>query len=157
MTAVFSLFFVEVSARRWSSSQSPTTGTRGQPPFVLQNQRFTDRRLASRSDAHSNGQPAVNLRRSMSPAAITIATDLHQPPNGHIAAGVCVKTVVLCNDSTSLPDVPLQDATLRAQIIGVAILEFGVVFHSVIVGLALATDPKFVVLFVVLTCHREYG
>lgn len=38
---------------------------------------------------------------------------------------------------------------LLAQILGVAILEFGVVFHSIFIGLTLATDPDFTVLFIV--------
>ena len=45
--------------------------------------------------------------------------------------------------------------SVAAQIIGVAILEFGVVFHSVLVGLTLAVDEAFKVLFIVITFHRE--
>ncbi|EJD43694.1 zinc-regulated transporter 2 [Auricularia subglabra TFB-10046 SS5] len=43
-----------------------------------------------------------------------------------------------------------------AQIIGVAILEFGVVFHSVLVGLTLAVDKEFRALFVVITLHQTF-
>jgi len=42
------------------------------------------------------------------------------------------------------------------QIVGVAILEFGVVLHSVFVGLTLAVDPDFKVLFVVLVFHQTF-
>ncbi|KAK0446900.1 ZIP zinc transporter-domain-containing protein [Armillaria borealis] len=42
------------------------------------------------------------------------------------------------------------------QIIGVAILEFGVNLHSVFVGLTLAVDPDFKVLFVVLIFHQTF-
>lgn len=42
-----------------------------------------------------------------------------------------------------------------SQIIGVAILEFGVIFHSFLIGLTLAVDEDFKVLFVVLVFHRE--
>lgn len=41
-----------------------------------------------------------------------------------------------------------------AKIIGIAILEFGVVLHSVLVGLTLAVDEDFTVLFAVLVFHR---
>jgi zinc transporter 1/2/3 len=44
---------------------------------------------------------------------------------------------------------------LMAQLIGVAILEFGVVLHSVLIGLALAVDESFKILFVVILFHRE--
>ena len=42
-----------------------------------------------------------------------------------------------------------------AQIISVAILEFGVVLHSVLVGLTLAVDENFIILFIVLVFHRQ--
>ncbi|KAK0189095.1 ZIP-like iron-zinc transporter [Armillaria mellea] len=42
------------------------------------------------------------------------------------------------------------------QIIGVAILEFGVTLHSVLIGLTLAVDPDFKVLFVVLIFHQTF-
>ncbi|KAK0239073.1 Zinc/iron permease [Armillaria nabsnona] len=42
------------------------------------------------------------------------------------------------------------------QIIGVAILEFGVNLHSVFVGLTLAVDPDFKILFVVLIFHQTF-
>ena len=41
------------------------------------------------------------------------------------------------------------------QIIGIAILEFGVLLHSVLIGLTLAVDQQFTILFVVLIFHRE--
>jgi hypothetical protein len=51
--------------------------------------------------------------------------------------------------SSSGPDSAL------AQIISIAILEFGVVLHSVLVGLTLAVNENFIILFVVLIFHRE--
>ena len=42
-----------------------------------------------------------------------------------------------------------------AQVLGIAILEFGVLFHSVLIGLTLAVDEGFKVLFVVLIFHRK--
>lgn len=41
------------------------------------------------------------------------------------------------------------------QIIGVTILEFGVVLHSFVVGMTLAVVERFPTLFVVITLHRE--
>lgn len=43
-----------------------------------------------------------------------------------------------------------------AKILGVAILEFGVALHSILIGLTLAVDPDFKVLFVVLVFHRQH-
>lgn len=49
-----------------------------------------------------------------------------------------------------------SDAEAAAQIVGVAILEFGVVLHSIIIGLTLATSDEFVVLFVVIIFHQMF-
>jgi len=46
--------------------------------------------------------------------------------------------------------------SVSAQIISVAILEFGVVLHSVLVGLTLAVDENFIILFVVLVFHQTF-
>jgi len=45
--------------------------------------------------------------------------------------------------------------SMYGQFISIAILEFGVVLHSVLVGLTLAVDENFVVLFIVLVFHRQ--
>ncbi|TFK74958.1 ZIP zinc/iron transport family [Pluteus cervinus] len=49
-----------------------------------------------------------------------------------------------------------QDGDALTQIIGVAILEFGVALHSVIIGLTLAVDPNFKILFVVIIFHQTF-
>ncbi|KNZ74568.1 Zinc-regulated transporter 1 [Termitomyces sp. J132] len=43
-----------------------------------------------------------------------------------------------------------------AQILGVAILEFGVILHSVLIGLTLAVDEQFKILFVVIVFHQTF-
>jgi solute carrier family 39 (zinc transporter), member 1/2/3 len=43
-----------------------------------------------------------------------------------------------------------------SQIIGIAILEFGVLLHSVLIGLTLAVDEDFIILFVVLIFHQTF-
>jgi zinc transporter 1/2/3 len=42
------------------------------------------------------------------------------------------------------------------QLIGVAVLEFGVVLHSIIIGLTLAVNDNFIILFIVIIFHRAY-
>ena len=44
---------------------------------------------------------------------------------------------------------------VASSIIGVAILEVGVLLHSFVIGLTLATVGKFLTLFIVITLHRE--
>ncbi|KAF7310046.1 ZIP-like iron-zinc transporter [Mycena indigotica] len=43
-----------------------------------------------------------------------------------------------------------------AQIVGIAILEFGVLLHSVLIGLTLAVDEKFRILFIVIVFHQTF-
>ncbi|KAK7687619.1 hypothetical protein QCA50_008833 [Cerrena zonata] len=43
-----------------------------------------------------------------------------------------------------------------AQIVGIAILEFGVILHSILIGLTLAVDEDFKILFVVLVFHQTF-
>jgi zinc transporter 1/2/3 len=49
-----------------------------------------------------------------------------------------------------------HESSPLAQIVAVIILEFGVIFHSVIIGLTLAVDPAFKVLFIVILFHQMF-
>ncbi|KIM60682.1 hypothetical protein SCLCIDRAFT_1216591 [Scleroderma citrinum Foug A] len=49
-----------------------------------------------------------------------------------------------------------MDSNVLAQIIGVFILEFGVLLHSIFIGLTLAVDPNFKVLFIVIVFHQTF-
>ncbi|KAJ7066147.1 ZIP-like iron-zinc transporter [Mycena amicta] len=48
------------------------------------------------------------------------------------------------------------DDSASAQIVGIAILEFGVLLHSVLIGLTLAVDEGFKILFVVIVFHQTF-
>ncbi|KAI5994081.1 Zinc/iron permease [Pisolithus orientalis] len=48
------------------------------------------------------------------------------------------------------------DDSALAQIIGVFILEFGVLLHSLLIGLTLAVDENFKILFVVVVFHQLF-
>ncbi|KAJ7763669.1 ZIP-like iron-zinc transporter [Mycena maculata] len=48
------------------------------------------------------------------------------------------------------------DDSASAQIVGIAILEFGVLLHSVLIGLTLAVDEGFKILFVVIIFHQTF-
>ncbi|KAF8217057.1 ZIP-like iron-zinc transporter [Mycena galopus ATCC 62051] len=48
------------------------------------------------------------------------------------------------------------DDSASAQIVGIAILEFGVILHSVLIGLTLAVDEGFKILFVVIVFHQTF-
>ncbi|KAJ6582065.1 ZIP-like iron-zinc transporter [Mycena capillaripes] len=48
------------------------------------------------------------------------------------------------------------DDSASAQIVGIAILEFGVLLHSVLIGLTLAVDEGFKILLVVIVFHQTF-
>ncbi|KLO06653.1 ZIP zinc/iron transport family [Schizopora paradoxa] len=57
--------------------------------------------------------------------------------------------------TTIEPSSVLDDSAL-AQITGIFILEFGILLHSVLIGMTLAVDPNFKVLFVVIIFHQMF-
>lgn len=59
-------------------------------------------------------------------------------------------------DVETASDSPAGPDSATAQIISIAILEFGVVLHSVLIGLTLAVDENFIILFVVLIFHQTF-
>ncbi|KAF9508855.1 hypothetical protein BS47DRAFT_203890 [Hydnum rufescens UP504] len=50
----------------------------------------------------------------------------------------------------------IKDSEVMAQIVGIAILEFGVIFHSIIIGITLAVNTDFRTLFVVIVFHQMF-
>jgi len=49
-----------------------------------------------------------------------------------------------------------SNAEFAAQMTGLFILEFGVIFHSIFIGLTLAISDNFVILFIVLVFHQTF-
>jgi len=60
------------------------------------------------------------------------------------------------DDVESLHKARGMDAAAAGQIIGVFILEFGVVLHSILIGLTLAVNDNFIILFVVIIFHQMF-
>ncbi|KAJ7078059.1 ZIP-like iron-zinc transporter [Mycena epipterygia] len=59
--------------------------------------------------------------------------------------------------STVQTEEPIEtDAGTSSRLVGIIILEFGAILHSVLIGLTLAADPKFKVLFIVLVAHQVF-
>ncbi|KAG2367991.1 ZIP-like iron-zinc transporter [Suillus spraguei] len=59
-------------------------------------------------------------------------------------------------DIESAHDHKHPDLGAAGQVIGVFILEFGVLLHSMLIGLTLAVDPDFITLFVVIIFHQSF-
>ncbi|KIK78402.1 hypothetical protein PAXRUDRAFT_36647 [Paxillus rubicundulus Ve08.2h10] len=102
-------------------------------------------------------------------AALGIEHDAHGHGVGSHAAhgpeGVSAQVTSVDNNSAHekyAPDIEAShqhadyDSSALAQIIGIFILEFGVLLHSLLIGLTLAVDPDFKVLFVVVVFHQTF-
>lgn len=61
----------------------------------------------------------------------------------------------LSTESTSSLGQHPSEAEAAAQLVAVAVLEFGVILHSIIIGLTLAVSDEFIILFIVIIFHRE--
>ncbi|KAF8623214.1 hypothetical protein AX15_006452 [Amanita polypyramis BW_CC] len=87
--------------------------------------------------------------------------DVHGHAHGstHAAHGPEVLSDVLKRDASGNDADTVElayDQDVAARVVGIAILEFGVALHSVLIGLTLAVDEKFKVLFVVLVFHQTF-
>lgn len=148
MISMFAVFFVELFAFRWGTAK--IEAAHGKPygkQFSLS--------VELRVDLH---------KRDADPHGHELKEAGHHSAHGPEASPSRARVPEL-NEKQAGDD---QDAVLEshgkvhelygstlAQIIGVTILEFGVIFHSLLIGLTLAVDQDFKVLFVVLVFHRK--
>ncbi|KAF9006007.1 ZIP-like iron-zinc transporter [Cyathus striatus] len=100
--------------------------------------------------------------------AINAHHDVHGHGHGSLAAhgpeGELVQPKSGASSSSDIesPKVEHQhgilgfDDSAITQIVGIAILEFGVALHSVLLGLTLAVDESFKVLFAVIVFHQAF-
>ncbi|KIJ59235.1 hypothetical protein HYDPIDRAFT_170911 [Hydnomerulius pinastri MD-312] len=100
--------------------------------------------LGINHDAHGHGlgSHAAHGPEGVSPVAV----------DGDSGSEKTEKT----DDIEALHKHGIADDSALAQIIGVFILEFGVLLHSLLIGLTLAVDPDFKVLFVVIVFHQMF-
>jgi len=76
---------------------------------------------------------------------------LEKPDKGSSETGQSVNRVDGGGHITTV-----TDESAMAQLIGVGILEFGVILHSVLIGLTLAVNENFKILFVVIVFHQTF-
>ncbi|CAE6463165.1 unnamed protein product [Rhizoctonia solani] len=129
MMAVFAIFFVELAAYRWGTAKLDALGVKA----------YDNHGHAHDAAGHHGAHgPEINLQGNTNPEKMVNQSDSeigsHQP--------------------VTHPTVMTHSAL--AQLLGVAILEFGVVFHSVLIGMTLAVDEDFIVLFIVLIFHQMF-
>ena len=127
MTAVFFLFFAELIAFRWGTARLTKLGENYD------------------THAHGHGYTAHGPEGVNDPT--TVATT---EPKSSRSSDSESQTQAVVQHTTTHGSSPL------AQIVAVIILEFGVIFHSVIIGLTLAVDEAFKVLFIVIVFHQMF-
>ncbi|KAG8744627.1 high-affinity Zn(2+) transporter zrt1 [Ceratobasidium sp. 414] len=128
MISVFLVFFVELAAFRWGTAKLDALGAKAYDTHGHEHEG------AGRHNAH--GPETSDLPLTKTPATQE-------------------KVLVESDSELGRSGMVLTDSAL-AQILGVAILEFGVVFHSILIGMTLAVDEDFTVLFVVLIFHQTF-
>ncbi|THH10716.1 hypothetical protein EW146_g8287 [Bondarzewia mesenterica] len=126
LLSIFSIFIVELLAFRIGTAKL--------------------RKLGITHDAHGHGVGAHSA---------------HGPEGSQLGPAGGEEVAKKENDTVSEADIENQhkhddDASALAQIIGVAILEFGVMLHSILIGLTLAVDESFKILFVVIIFHQLF-
>ncbi|CAE6484096.1 unnamed protein product [Rhizoctonia solani] len=128
MMAVFFIFFVELAAFRWGTAKLDAMGVKAYDNHGHAHD------SAGRHGAHG---PEITEQGATVPEKLADQSDSE---SGH--------------QHTTQPHGITHSAL--AQLLGVAILEFGVVFHSVLIGMTLAVDEDFIILFVVLIFHQMF-
>ncbi|CAE6501334.1 unnamed protein product [Rhizoctonia solani] len=126
MGSVFCIFFVELTAFRMGTAKLDALGVKGYE-----------------SHGHSHDDTNGHDSGSSSPTAANQGKIEDQSDS---ELGLKQRVSIQSG---------MSDSAL-AQLLGVAILEFGVVFHSVLIGMTLAVDEDFIVLFIVLIFHQMF-
>ncbi|OWZ45402.1 hypothetical protein LQV05_003804 [Cryptococcus neoformans] len=151
MAAVYFIFFAEVAAYR--------AGTRRLERLGINYSSHAHDETDAHAHSHSHEPPlgvdvtAPAADHHIHPDHSNITSD----PHGHhrTPSGEKGEDVESASDVSTVNQIPSQ-AEAAAQLIAVAVLEFGVVLHSVIIGLTLAVDESFVTLFIVIIFHQMF-
>ncbi|KZS94642.1 ZIP zinc/iron transport family [Sistotremastrum niveocremeum HHB9708] len=129
MLAVFSIFIVELMAFRFGTQYLEKRGIAPNP--------HGHGIIGTARAGHSHDdEPGAEIVKTSSMRAIG---DVEKPGSETSE-----------EEPSNVLDTPL------AQIVGIAILEFGVLLHSVLIGLTLAVDPDFITLFIVIIFHQTF-
>ncbi|KAF5362167.1 hypothetical protein D9756_002244 [Leucocoprinus leucothites] len=133
LVSIFSIFFVELIAFRWGTQKLAKLGKRHD------------------THGHTHGGHAAHGPEGnfVTPEAQRQRDDKSNDPDVE-----SLGTVKSEHNHHQHGNV-FTDSALT-QIIGVAILEFGVALHSILIGLTLAVDEEFKILFVVLCFHQTF-
>ncbi|KAI1788130.1 ZIP-like iron-zinc transporter [Ganoderma leucocontextum] len=160
LVSIFSIFIVELVAFRWGTERLARLGIvhdahgHGLASHAAHGPE-TDRDQQKTAALSRSGE----LDHEKSHASHDVES-FHDHDHDHAPAGQTFphahseKDVERGRDAHHPPSALTDSAA--GQIIGIAILEFGVLLHSILIGLTLAVDQQFTVLFVVLIFHQTF-
>ncbi|KAF5383718.1 hypothetical protein D9615_003583 [Tricholomella constricta] len=132
MLSIFSIFLVELIAFRWGTAKLKKLGVHHD------------------NHGHNLGSHAAHGPESVYNNQSTAAISVPRPVDEKSTSSMSDLEEGKHSHSDTVISSPI------AQIIGIAILEFGVALHSVLIGLTLAVDEDFKVLFAVLVFHQTF-
>ncbi|KAK5943045.1 low-affinity Zn(2+) transporter zrt2 [Knufia obscura] len=134
LMTIFVLFIVELFVMRYSTIEGADGHGHSHSGQVVDGSKGSDVELDPK---YENG----NGGRRMSQ---------HHPGNDHLGHAARHNSIEHANNPFSFED-------YKAQLTSIFILEFGIIFHSVFVGLTLAVaGEEFVTLFIVIVFHQTF-
>ena len=143
MASVFFIFFIELFAFRWGNArikaQASIAGV-------------TNSGAAYDVHGHAHGSEGMHAAHGPEPA-IGMGDMSPRTSNQHDHGDRKIRPVE--HSETHHQQVSLLDHPL-SQALSIIILEFGVLFHSFIIGMTLAVSTEFILLLVVLTFHQLF-
>lgn len=147
MIAMFAVFFVEVIAYRVGSQYA--------------NQLAYDPHAGGHHHAIEHGGNQHHQHDHHHHHDTATGTKILTPDDIENAAAVsgggsAAEAKILAESDSSSGITAIAMSAQASEILGVMILEFGVIFHSVIIGITLGTTPDFVVLFIVIIFHQMF-
>jgi zinc transporter 1/2/3 len=128
LLSIFSIFILELIAFRWGTAKLRALGLSHDP------------------HGHAHGSHAAHGPEGEQTTSATHSGTPTDDIEKHLDQPLSAPP----QDGSGFED------SLLTRIIGIAILEFGVVLHSVLIGLTLAVTDGFIVLFIVIIFHQTF-
>ncbi|CAG7851847.1 SubName: Full=Uncharacterized protein {ECO:0000313/EMBL:CCA68094.1} [Serendipita indica DSM 11827] len=146
MASVFFIFFIELFAFRWGTARLKA---QADAPGIINSVNAYD------AHGHAHGGEGMHAAHGPEPelASGVQMSGVHQ--HGDNKVRPAVEKVQPTHQHSHAHQISLLDHPL-AQAISILILEFGVLFHSFIIGMTLAVSTEFIVILVVLTFHQLF-
>ena len=142
MMSVYAIFFAEVAAYRIGNKKMQKLGLT-----------YNTHADAEAEHGHSH-ENHVNAVSPVGSSEEGVGSNAGTGSKAKMAEAGFASSDSLDNDAART-DYDVSTSEGIAQLIAVAVLEFGVILHSIVIGLTLALSDEFITLFIVIIFHRE--